>query len=548
MKTNIPNSKTRKYLILVRLLDGEHLSYQHLAQDYFVARSSIANDITYIKSLLAEDDVPLKYDNSGTFIECSEVKKQEVIKRAISRIEKDSKKDDIINLFLDQKLLSKIKKIISDQEISLKFDTPDIYLKNIVLTITILIQRGRNGHHVVFNDSNNLAEYDQLKDYPLCNEIIQSIQNESIYTFSSDELKCLAYLILGSDINFFVQYENIPNNVKEKVNKFIFDVQNALKMGSISDPQLQNDLTIHFYQMMLRLKTHTTIINPLKEEIKNSYSKTYGVVWYYLNNFGNDNHLQISDDEVAFITIHFQAALERNKADKKILFVCPHGIGTSSLALAQLRRILPVNSIVDTVSLLDINNRSLDDANLVVSTIPLPQLSVPVVKVSPLLTKDDMKNVVDKYVDTTMTVAKKNKSQLPSTERLKSLLNGNIIINSQASDKEEVLSELLALNDWKNDEEKEKYLVSINQREQLQSTYLGNGFVIPHGDPKKLSHSCLAVSILNKPIKWGNNKTNVVCLLMITSKDRKLVEPFMEIIMKGIEDKEWFKKEMMEFA
>ena len=72
MNIETPNSRKRKFIILNRLLNGEHLSYHHLANNYFVSRSSIANDIVFIKKLLAEDNVPLKFDNSGTFIECSE--------------------------------------------------------------------------------------------------------------------------------------------------------------------------------------------------------------------------------------------------------------------------------------------------------------------------------------------------------------------------------------------------------------------------------------------------------------------------------------------
>ena len=103
MIKKIPNSKFRKFLILKRLLNGEHLSYQHLAQDYFVSRSSIANDIAYIKRLLAEDNVPLKFDNSGTYITEDEIKRQDIIKRIISKL--SMKKDsEVKNLFLNKEL------------------------------------------------------------------------------------------------------------------------------------------------------------------------------------------------------------------------------------------------------------------------------------------------------------------------------------------------------------------------------------------------------------------------------------------------------------
>lgn len=92
----------------------------------------------------------------------------------------------------------------------------------------------------------------------------------------------------------------------------------------------------------------------------------------------------------------------------------------------------------------------------------------------------------------------------------------------------------------------QKYRHSIEQREKLQSTYLGNGFAIPHGDPHLVDHSCIAVLILDKPIKWGNNKVDVVSLLMVREEDKKIVESFMNLIMHGINNKDWFISKMME--
>lgn len=45
-------SKLRRVAILNRLSNFEHVSYQQLSEEYYVSRSSIANDISYIKSLV----------------------------------------------------------------------------------------------------------------------------------------------------------------------------------------------------------------------------------------------------------------------------------------------------------------------------------------------------------------------------------------------------------------------------------------------------------------------------------------------------------------
>ena len=83
MKIENLTSQQRKYIILDRLINQEHLSYQQLSDEYFVSRSSIANDISYIKKLMDREGVEISFDNSGTYLKGSEVKYQKIIKQIV---------------------------------------------------------------------------------------------------------------------------------------------------------------------------------------------------------------------------------------------------------------------------------------------------------------------------------------------------------------------------------------------------------------------------------------------------------------------------------
>jgi mannitol/fructose-specific phosphotransferase system IIA component (Ntr-type) len=61
-----------------------------------------------------------------------------------------------------------------------------------------------------------------------------------------------------------------------------------------------------------------------------------------------------------------------------------------------------------------------------------------------------------------------------------------------------------------------------------------------------VDQTCITVLILDTPIIWDNVSVDVVALLMIREKDSAYVEPFMNLLMKGIEDKSWFISKMME--
>lgn len=536
-----PSSKERKYLILKRLIDGEHLSYHHLAEDYLVSRSSIANDITWIKNLLAEDNVPLQFDNSGTFIQEEEIKIQDIVKRIIFKLSNSKYKA----LFLNKELYEEVNEAITKAKQKYSFEISDIYLKNIILTTTILIQRSNKGYFIKGLSENEISLLKDMKNYPLANELIQSVQIEGIYFFKKVELEYLSYITLISEIQVEQSNDNYSDQFKIQLTSFIDSVADSLNTPYIKqDSKLIKDLRLHVYQMLMRLNTHTTVVNPLLREIKSRYARTYGIVWYFLNEFGHNHKLQISDDEVAFITIHFQAALERKRSTKQILFVCPHGIGTSSLAVVQLKRVLPTNSQIEITSLVGIKDRNLNNIDFVISTIPLPKLAVPVVKISPLITSNDLKAVMDCFIDSNSNPSS-NTFEDASADINKDLLKKNILC-LHPKDKEEVLKKLIDLNSNLSDQGKEDYLQSVREREDLQSTYLGNGFAIPHGDPALIPRSCISIAILDKPIKWGNNKVNIVCLLMINNTDKKLLEPFMNLIMEGINNKDQFIKKVME--
>ncbi len=542
------NSKDRKYVILLRLLNGEHLSYQQLSDEYLVSRSSIANDIVGIKKILSEDNMVLTFDNSGSYLNGGEIPKQRVLKRLIVDFINDSNMDkSLLPLFLDEKLYGKIKKIFQNILQQSSLEVPESYLQDILISTVIVIQRGKLGLHVELPDKRQFGKlFFQFDKYPLVYELLKAIETNNIYKFIEPEFRYLSYVILGNGFKYFMTDAKIPNEFRIKVRNLISKVGNGINVDFKQDSQLESDLLIHLYQLVLRLQAHTSVVNPLLPDIRKNYRKLFGVVWYALNDFGNENDLKISADEVGFVTIHFQAALERNKKVKKILFVCPNGIGTSSFITAKLRRILPDVTLIEIVSIHNLAKQDLSDVDLIISTVDIQNKSIPIVRISPIITDQDIKRVMSKYID--ITLAQSNKeiiendgSLIPTVDSLK----GHVFFGS-VKDSNEAIDFLQKKNHWNTRERAEEFKESVIKREEIQSTYLGNGFAIPHGKPTLVDKTNISILILDKPILWGSSQVDVVALLMIRKNDSAYIEPFMNLLMKGIEDKSWFVSKMME--
>ncbi|HAB97469.1 MAG TPA: transcriptional antiterminator, partial [Enterococcus sp.] len=99
---------------------------------------------------------------------------------------------------------------------------------------------------------------------------------------------------------------------------------------------------------------------------------------------------------------------------------------------------------------------------------------------------------------------------------------------------------------FSDEKRKAQFRQSVIEREQLQSTYLDNGFAIPHGNPNYVEETAISILLLDQPVEWGNQKADIIILLMIREDETQKVEPMMKLIMQGIENKEWFLSKMLE--
>lgn len=535
-------NKMRRITILNRLLNFEHLSYQQLSDEYFVSRSSIANDLSYVKDIFTKEGLNLTFDRSGTFFEGNEIQIQRVLKRTILNHFNEL---EVVAELIDQQLLRRIEQAFRQGINEKQMEIPESYFKSIVISILLIIQRSKMGEKIDLIGKNQYGKYFlEFNKYPLVYELLKKLEDQKIYQFTQEEVQYLTYIIVGSGLKFFMKSENIPFAFRGKIRQLIQKVSEGIQIDLTQDNRLEEDLLVHLYQLLLRIEAQTTIVNPLIDGIKQNYPSIYGVVWFALKDFRWPSEVNLSEDEVGFVTIHFQAAIERIKRLNKLLFVCPNGIGTSSFVSAKIRRILPDIDSIETASIDKLTYMDLSEIDFIISTVDIPKQSKPVVRISPMVTSRDMKRIMNHYIDLVIDHEHmKERRILP--EKTKQLLASNIYFGHYGS-KEEAIHFLMEQQNFKNDYKKKQYTQSVFDREAIQSTYLDNGFVIPHGNPLFVEETAIAILVADKPVNWGNQKADIIVLLMIREEDVKEVEAVMKLIMQGIGDKNWFISKMLE--
>ncbi|MCC5893835.1 PTS sugar transporter subunit IIA, partial [Exiguobacterium sp.] len=102
-----------------------------------------------------------------------------------------------------------------------------------------------------------------------------------------------------------------------------------------------------------------------------------------------------TEGETVFWAMHFAAALVKpvRRREYRALVVCSAGLGSSKMLVNRLKQEFPEMQDVVNSSLFGLEQHRLDDYDVILSTVPLPPLSVPTLMVNPLLTTEEVQRV-----------------------------------------------------------------------------------------------------------------------------------------------------------
>ena len=170
--------------------------------------------------------------------------------------------------------------------------------------------------------------------------------------------------------------------------KLIAGVSKRIGYDLTSDDRLYEFLIQHISACTYRTKNGMLLENPLKDELIHNYPELYGAIKDTFPAVGELNLIVPTDDEIAYILLHFAAAINRRKQNAErlvnVVVVCATGIGTAELVVTGLNRNFKLN-IRGTVARHQLEKfLKKEDVDLIITTVPL-QTRKTFVKVSPLL-------------------------------------------------------------------------------------------------------------------------------------------------------------------
>lgn len=531
MEQASPEQETeeRRWLILYELLMSKKpLTLEGLAREYFVSKPVIREDLKIVQKTAVEMGLHIKaVQNLGTILEGTEWDKRALLSKTVRELRNFLTREKALHQFFNPVELSVVTEALKkvQQEYSIQF-IPEA-AESIKLHTLFSIKRLYLNQPIEVSQ----ADHNSIRGtvyYEWAAGLAWSIREKLSIFFPANEIAYLALHFKSARMeagDLTVDQEAVASLhwVEQFTDQLIVEVADLLNVPLEKDEVLKENLVLHLRTTLSRLESGFVISNPLLPEIKKEYTYLFYFIQNVLESFNAEFNVVLPEEEIGYVTVHFQAALERQKPQMRqpvrVGIVCHYGVGVSAFIQARIKRRFP--KIDQTVLLAENEVETYlknETVTLILTTVPLGNLAAPVVQISPLLNEEELNKIE--------TLFKTNDIQKNPTANTG---KWNLIDYSQPflvylqqdfSSVEDVLQYMGKVLVSRGYVEK-SYLDSVIERERRNYTSVGKGIAIPHGNPNFIKQSTISAMTLKKPIQWGDDTVSVVFLLAMKKRDMK---------------------------
>lgn len=523
-ETDLFSIESRRMELVYRiLLKQNKVSLDAFGDEFFISESSIRKDILAMNQLL-ENPSGLRFNISHKEITLSgEVNERSVCEALIQLNEGFLIGNDFheklahLSALYDMQIIQAVIALVTDYIQDVKINLAEHYMTNISSVLIVLASFASAGRHI--QDEDNLLDYDRIRFLPnqiLAKQFLSTLTEQLNVEFSEGDAQFLVEYLVADRIQIH-NFEKIMEADRVIFEKILQKMEMLIYVQFSDNEEYRNNLLLHLNAMTFRLRKGLKLKNELLKQIKREFEMLFNLTWVVLESEADALHIHISEDEVGFLVIHFQNFIDLQQRTKRILLICPQGIATSELILNRLRMVLPAFNAIETASTSKALRCNLDSIDFIVSTVDVEDIHKPVVRVSPVITDEDLRNIMSFYQQQILQPPKNERSEL-KLSTLKRYLHPDFIIEGEAESKEEIImnmAELLKQAGYV----KEGYAQSMLSRETVGSTDNIYQIALPHGDIKLVNKTIISFYLLKTAKKWKNHTVKLVIFFNIAEND-----------------------------
>lgn len=299
--------------------------------------------------------------------------------------------------FIDFNIITSLEEFITKIQEELGYQLADDAYCSLIVNMAIAIRRIKK-HGKIILETKILHQLNNSKEYKIVENLVLPIERKFKIEFSASEIGYITMYIKGcggKDTLFCSDNSMIEDFKLIKIGKEMIHVA-EIEMGYYleQNEKLLIGLVRHLGPAINRIKMDLDIRNPLLQEIKQLYPQLFKIAGECAKVMEKYEDIKVPEEEVAYIAMHLGAAMEHRKKNRRakhhrIVVACSSGIGASRMLSSRIEKEFPYVQIVECISTLNIDMDTIreQDVDIIVSTVPIPNCSIPVIVVNPLFNK-----------------------------------------------------------------------------------------------------------------------------------------------------------------
>lgn len=500
------------------LMHNKSQTLQQLAQDYLLSKTVLNDYFVRIQQWCQKFNIALTIKKKqGIVVDGTD----NDITNAIIHLNQLSSghvhvEDLILNELPDshQRMMSHIIQETLQQH---SIETTDIQIQQLLIHLILIIKRKQSlSEHTLNHDAKLISQ-----------SCIKQINERLGYDLNEKVINMFSFFIAYHFNKLDIGIERIF--IQSYIDRLIELMQQRIHVPFNEDSILQQNLYNHFSKAYLRITQNIYLNNPLVIEIKKLYPFVFNTLFEAIDKLAIDTDIEMSEDEIAFLTIHFQAAIERRtKTQLNVVIACYYGLGVSNFLETKINNLSEELSVINTIKLENITYYHFDNVDLLITTHDIPKQTLNIlpkhlttIKVAPLFSEDDRHKIIH--------VVKQKQNPVQAHHHMDTV--NFLVVNTEQKPRhtvqifEEAQKILQAHHAIV-----EGYIESALEREKSSSTYIGNFMAIPHGDPEKVLQSHVLIFRTKDVFPWRQHDVKLVFFLAISHKDKAFTKQMMQLI------------------
>lgn len=497
--TNRDNIDRVNELIKKLIFSNTYISKYSMMESLYVSESTLYQTVNEAKQKLKDFNLNIFYKtNHGYFIEGDEVD----IRRYIM----------VNNLYFNNSIiinedLARIYNVIANSFVDNKYQINEKNLQNITMHVALTIQRVKDGNYVNIKTTSSLKGTTEYR-------ISENILNHFLMMYNIDrehlqnETLLLTQTILGKT-EYYIN-DSLQDQINDIINAFFIEIQSKFSINFCTNENLKLFLALHVVPMIYRIKSHTTLVNEMSTEIRQSFPIGYDIALDFSTKLSKIFDIHISEDELSYLTLYFNYGIENlNLGGKSRRILIFTNLRKSETILLKHKILSWFPNQISEITFVDSNNQDVDlsEYDAIFSTDDdVDKFKGGVTKINVFPDEKDFNRInlsINGYTDE-QSILKKFSPELFYYGQVKDKKAALTILCQQAK-------KIYSLPD--------DFQKSIETREDFSATYFDNLIAMPHPLSPISDETFVSVLITKHPIKWNSTHDAQVIMLISIEKN-----------------------------